>query len=192
MGIKIYTDGGCSGNPGPGGWAYIIVRDNKPDAKTGKGLPVRPSWAVKGAEEEIIAENYGGEPDTTNNRMELTAVIAALEALSKLKLPVEVFTVFTDSQYVQKGMSVWLKNWKRNSWRTSDRKPVKNRDLWEHLDELAGDLLIDWQWIKGHAGNEYNERCDRMTQRAVSFLQGQGGGSSIGCQRYFSFWHPHP
>ncbi|MDR2029488.1 MAG: ribonuclease HI [Treponema sp.] len=191
MGIKIYTDGGCSGNPGPGGWAYIIVRDNSPDTRTGDGLPIKSAWDTKG-EDEIIAENYGGELDTTNNRMELTAAIAALEALSKLKLPAEAIAVFTDSQYVQKGMSVWIKSWKRNSWRTGDRKPVRNRDLWERLDEAALNFPVDWQWIKGHAGNEYNERCDRMTQRAISFLQGQGIGGTIGGQRYFSFWSPAP
>jgi ribonuclease HI len=87
-------------------------------------------------------------------------------------------------------MSVWIKSWKRNSWRTGDRKPVKNRDLWEQLDKLASNFLINWEWIRGHAGNEYNERCDRMTQRATAGLQGQGGGGNIGGQRYFSFWSP--
>ncbi|MDR2759998.1 MAG: ribonuclease HI [Spirochaetaceae bacterium] len=190
MGIKIYTDGGCSGNPGPGGWAYIIIRDTSPDTGAGGGLPIRPPWSAGRGEDETIAENYGGELNTTNNRMELTAVIAALEAFAKLELPAEAVTVFTDSQYVQKGMILWIKSWKRNGWRTSDRKPVRNRDLWEQLDEMALNFPIDWQWVKGHAGNEYNERCDRMTQQAISFLQGRGAGGNIGGQRYFSFWHP--
>jgi ribonuclease HI len=187
MGITIYTDGGCSGNPGPGGWAYIIIRDNLPANKTAGVPQVRPSWARKTQEEEIIAENYGAEVDTTNNRMELTAVLEALEALSKLQLPSQELTVFTDSQYVQKGMSAWIKTWKRNDWRTGDRKPVKNQDLWEHLDELASQFIIEWLWVRGHAGNEYNERCDRMTQQAIAFLRGERGYRGIGGQRYLDF-----
>jgi ribonuclease HI len=185
MGIKIYTDGGCSGNPGPGGWAYMIVRDNSPNKKNGGRLQ-EPSWVTK-EEAEIITENYGAEFDTTNNRMELTAALAALEALSNLKLPSQDVTVFTDSQYVQKGMSAWIKSWKRNGWRTGERKPVKNRDLWERLDELAANFLINWQWVKGHAGNKYNERCDQMTKRAVASLLGEKGGRGGGSQRYLSF-----
>ncbi|MDR3167767.1 MAG: ribonuclease HI [Treponema sp.] len=186
MGIKIYTDGGCSGNPGPGGWAYMIIRDNSPNRKSGSHPQDKPSRSKK-EEAEIIAENYGAELDTTNNRMELTAAMAALEALSKIKLPSPEVTVFTDSQYVQKGMSAWIKSWKRNGWRTGDRKPVKNRDLWEQLDKLAVNFLIDWQWVKGHAGNEYNERCDQMTKRAVASLLGKEGGGRLGNQCYLSF-----
>jgi ribonuclease HI len=187
MGIKIYTDGGCSGNPGPGGWAYLIIRDNMPDNKTGAHLQAKPLWAKGRREEEIIAENYGAEVDTTNNRMELTAALEALEALAKLKRPSRVVTVFTDSQYVQKGMNLWIKSWKRNGWRTGDRKPVKNRDLWEQLDELAAQFLIEWFWVRGHAGNEYNERCDRMTQQAIAFLRDERGSRGIGGQRYLAF-----
>ncbi|MDR3019390.1 MAG: ribonuclease HI [Treponema sp.] len=147
--INIYTDGGCSGNPGPGGWAYIILR------QTFQG------W-------EIIAQEKGAESDTTNNKMELRAVIEALRALkSKNNVPRRA-AVFTDSQYVQKGISEWIHTWKRNSWRTSDKKPVKNKELWEELDALALEFSIGWKWVKGHAGNEYNERCDRMTQEAIA------------------------
>jgi len=146
--LKIYTDGGCSGNPGPGGWAYVII------IKTFQG-------------ESIIAENKGSQKETTNNRMELTAVIEALRAVKAASnLPRQV-SVYTDSQYVQKGITEWIRNWKRNSWRTSDKKPVKNYDLWTELDSLTGDFVINWEWVRGHAGNEYNERCDRMTQEAI-------------------------
>lgn len=163
----------------------MIIRDNSPDKKNGSRLQV-PSRVTK-ENVEIVTENYGAEFDTTNNRMELTAALAALEALSTLKLPVRDVTVFTDSQYVQKGMSVWMESWKRNGWRTWERKPVKNRDLWERLDELAANFLIDWQWVKGHAGNKYNERCDQMTRRAVASLLGERGGRGGGSQRYLSF-----
>jgi ribonuclease HI len=146
MGIMIYTDGGCSGNPGPGGWAYVIVQCDRP---------------------VILAEKWGAEQNTTNNRMELRAVIAALEDFSTLNLPPEEVTVCTDSQYVQKGITAWIHTWKRNGWRTSDKKPVKNQELWQRLDELSAVLLPKWQWVKGHAGNEFNERCDRMTQQAT-------------------------
>jgi ribonuclease HI len=146
--VKIYTDGGCSGNPGPGGWAYVIVED------TG-----------------IIAEKWGAEKNTTNNRMELGAVIAALDFLSVSALSPEKITVFTDSQYVQKGITQWIHTWKRNNWQTSGKEPVKNRELWQRLDELAGRFSIQWAWIKGHAGDEFNERCDRMTQEAISSLR---------------------
>jgi ribonuclease HI len=146
MNVKIYTDGGCSGNPGPGGWAYIIVGDEK-----------------------ILVEQYGAEKFTTNNRMELSAVINALEALSGLGIPVETLEVFTDSQYVQKGMSSWIYLWKQNEWTTSDRKPVKNKDLWHQLDVVSACPLIEikWTWVKGHAGNVFNERCDQMTRKAA-------------------------
>ena len=157
--IEIYTDGGCSGNPGPGGWAYVITGNGK--------------WGMENGESALLAEKWGAERSTTNNRMELQAVIAALEALVSMRLEDEKVTLFTDSQYVQKGISEWIHTWKRNSWRTSDKKPVKNQDLWQKLDALSsapGGFPITWAWVKGHAGNEYNERCDAMTQKAIASL----------------------
>jgi ribonuclease HI len=151
MDIRIYTDGGCSGNPGPGGWAYIIVGD------TGTGA-------------SVLAERRGAEGATTNNRMELNAAAEALRALPLLKLAPGRITVYTDSQYVQKGMSVWIHDWKRNAWRTSAGDPVKNQDLWKCLEELSSGLPLRWEWVKGHAGNEFNERCDRMTREAIDSL----------------------
>jgi len=149
--IKIYTDGGCSGNPGPGGWAFVFV------IQTFQGG-------------QVIAQNKGAEKKTTNNRMELTAVIEALRALKNkddtTQIPRQA-TVITDSQYVQKGITEWIRTWKRNSWRTSDKKPVKNQDLWIELDALANEFPLQWEWVKGHAGNEYNELCDAMTQEAI-------------------------
>jgi len=150
--LKIYTDGGCSGNPGPGGWAYVMVLKN-----------------YQG--EQIIAQRKGAEGDTTNNRMELTAVIKALRALKRMdKIPNRA-VVYTDSQYVQRGITEWIHAWKENSWKTSDKKPVKNQDLWNELDTLAGEFKITWKWVRGHAGNEYNELCDEMTQAAVASLR---------------------
>ena len=149
--IHIYTDGGCSGNPGPGGWAYIILLETFQGHK-------------------ILAERWGAEKKTTNNRMELLAVINSLEDLkTRDGLPVQA-SVYTDSQYVQKGITDWINKWKQNSWRTSDKKPVKNQDLWLHLDTLAEAFSINWVWIKGHAGNEHNERCDKLTQKAIASL----------------------
>ena len=145
---KIYTDGGCSGNPGPGGWAYVIIMN------TFQG-------------DQIVAQNKGSKKDTTNNKMELTAVIEALRELKKNGASQKV-SVYTDSQYVQKGISEWIINWKRNSWKTSDKKPVKNQELWVELDSLASEFSINWEWVKGHAGNEYNEMCDKMTQEAIA------------------------
>jgi ribonuclease HI len=149
--LKIFTDGGCSGNPGPGGWAYVMVNT------TFQG-------------EKIIKEDKGGERNTTNHRMELMAVISALKTLKTLEGPRQA-RVFTDSQYVQKGMTEWIHAWKRNSWRTSDKKPVKNQDLWVELDSLAAEIPLQWEWVKGHAGDKYNERCDRMTQEAIALLK---------------------
>ena len=159
--IQIYTDGGCSGNPGPGGWAYVIIKKEK-----GK---------IKNEEDSeksvLIAENWGGERSTTNNRMELMAVIAVLEYLPHIKPPVEEITLYTDSQYVQKGMTVWVKDWKSRGWKTSAKKPVKNQDLWLRLDTLASGFSIDWVWVKGHAGNKFNEQCDALTQKAIASYQ---------------------
>ncbi|HEY9530271.1 MAG TPA: ribonuclease HI [Burkholderiales bacterium] len=137
--VEIFTDGACRGNPGPGGWG-VLLRAN-------------------GVEKEL----WGGEADTTNNRMELTAVIRALEAL---KRPCRA-RLYTDSQYVQKGISEWIHRWKRSGWRTADRKPVKNEDLWRRLDELAQMHKIEWHWVKGHAGHPENERADRLANKGI-------------------------
>jgi len=152
MALDIYTDGGCSGNPGPGGWAFVMVQ------KTYQG-------------EIVIEEKQGAEANTTNNRMELMAVISALNALKTGKDLPRQAVVYTDSQYVQKGITEWIHKWKQNSWRTSDKAPVKNQDLWLLLDKLAEELAITWKWVKGHAGNLYNERCDYLTQKAIAGLQ---------------------
>ena len=146
--MKIYTDGGCSGNPGPGGWAFVMVLDTFQGGK-------------------ILTEQSGGEKDTTNNRMELTAVIESLRALKTMNGAPRQVAIYTDSQYVQKGITEWIGKWKRNAWRTSDKKPVKNQDLWLELDSLAGRFSLAWVWVRGHSGIEYNERCDRMTQEAI-------------------------
>ena len=137
--IDIYTDGACKGNPGPGGWgAYLI----------------------SGAHEKEI---FGGEAETTNNRMELTAVI---EALRMLKNPSKI-RLFIDSQYVKNGINLWISNWKKTGWKTSNKKPVKNVDLWIMLDELVPRHEIEWIWVKGHAGNLGNERADDLANRGV-------------------------
>lgn len=140
--VRIYTDGACKGNPGPGGWGVLLK---------------------SGAREK---ELFGGEPETTNNRMELTAVIRALEAL---KRACEI-DLYTDSQYVQKGVSEWLADWKRRGWRTADKKPVKNAELWRRLDELARGHRIEWHWVRGHAGHAENERADQLANRGVKSL----------------------
>ena len=137
--IKIYTDGACKGNPGIGGWGAIIMQGEK------------------------NIELFGGENETTNNRMELMAVIMALKEISSnLEL-----TIYTDSTYVQKGISEWIKNWKVNNWRSSSKKPVKNKDLWIELDEAVGSRKINWEWVKGHAGNEGNEKADELANQGV-------------------------
>jgi ribonuclease HI/L-serine deaminase len=151
--IKIYTDGGCAGNPGPGGWAYVIIGDKDPQDKP-----------------TIIIEKWGAEKYTTNNRMELQAVIAALETLVELKLSPGNVTVYTDSQYVQKGISIWIHAWKKKAWMTTGKQPVKNKELWVRLDALATAFPITWEWVKGHAGDTFNERCDRMAQEAIRSL----------------------
>lgn len=137
--IKIYTDGACKGNPGVGGWGAIIMQDEK------------------------NIELFGGENETTNNRMELMAVIMALKEISS---NLEI-TIYTDSTYVQKGISDWIKNWKVNNWRSSSKKPVKNKDLWIMLDEAVGSRKINWEWVKGHAGNEGNEKADELANQGV-------------------------
>ena len=140
--IVVFTDGGCRGNPGPGGWGALLQAGS--------------------AEKEL----WGGENDTTNNRMELTAVIRALEAL-KRRVSVQIHT---DSQYVQKGISQWIHNWKKNGWRTADKSPVKNADLWQRLDLLSAKHDITWIWVKGHAGHPENERADRLANRGIDEL----------------------
>jgi ribonuclease HI len=150
--MEVYTDGGCSGNPGPGGWAYVII--NGDAAVPGSAAPL---------------EDWGAEASTTNNRMELQAVIAALQYI-RGKGEVSEIAIHTDSQYVQKGITEWINEWKSRGWKTSAKKPVKNQDLWQRMDALSAGLLITWVWVKGHAGNKYNERCDLLTQKAIASL----------------------
>ena len=137
--LKIWTDGSCLGNPGPGGWAFI--------ATNGKD----------------VSERNGGEANTTNNRMELTAVIKALSAAKKH----DEIEIHTDSQYVKNGMEKWVRQWKNNNWKNAEKKPVKNKELWQQLDELAQQKSIKWVWVKGHAGQEMNERCDELARNAA-------------------------
>ncbi len=144
--VAIWTDGACSGNPGPGGWGAILRAD--------------------GRERELC----GGEPATTNNRMELTAAIVALEALTS---PCRV-ELRTDSQYLRGGVTAWIHTWKRNGWRAADKKPVKNDDLWRRLDAAAQRHEIDWRWVKGHAGDAMNERADALARQGMApFLPGK-------------------
>ncbi|MGI6247701.1 MAG: ribonuclease HI [Pseudochelatococcus sp.] len=138
--ITIYTDGACSGNPGPGGWGALLM--------------------FRGTEKELT----GGEAHTTNNRMELTAAIMALEAL---KRPC-VVDLHTDSQYVRQGITSWLANWKQRGWKTADRKPVKNDDLWRRLDEAAGHHDVTWHWVRGHNGHPENERVDALARAGMA------------------------
>ncbi len=142
--LIAYTDGACSGNPGPGGWGvFLIAREN------GKVLKER--------------ELFGGAADTTNNRMEL---LAAINALNALKKPATM-TVITDSVYVKDGITKWIHGWKRNNWKNSQKKPVKNEDLWKLLDKAAAQHSVTWEWIKGHAGNAGNERADVLARRGM-------------------------
>ncbi len=142
--VEAFTDGGCRGNPGPGGWGAVLRYDD--------------------TEKEL----FGGERHTTNNRMELMAAIAALEAL---KRPCRV-VVTTDSTYVKQGITSWITSWRRNGWRTAGRKPVKNVDLWQRLDEAAARHQVEWRWVKGHAGHPGNERADALANRAMDRLTG--------------------
>lgn len=151
--VEIWTDGACSGNPGPGGWGAILIYG------------------------EVQKEMSGAEPETTNNRMELQAAIAALSALRR---PCKVI-LHTDSQYVKGGITGWIFGWKKNGWRTADKKPVKNVDLWQALDEAIRCHEIEWRWVKGHAGNELNERADQLAREAIKAMREAGkaaGGNS--------------
>ncbi len=143
--LYAYTDGACSGNPGPGGWGVLLV------AREG---------------EAVLRERTlcGGEAATTNNRMELLAAISALETLAR---PSEIIVV-TDSAYVKNGVTGWIHGWKRNGWKTADRKPVKNVDLWQRLDAAAARHRVTWRWIKGHAGHEENERADALAREGMA------------------------
>jgi ribonuclease HI len=140
--VEAFTDGACLGNPGPGGWAALL--------------------RAKGVEKMIA----GGEPDTTNNRMEMMAAISALEALTR---PCSV-DLYTDSQYVKNGIGSWIHNWKRNGWKTADKKPVKNVDLWQRLQKACARHVIEWHWVRGHAGHPGNERADRLANRGVESI----------------------
>ncbi|MDG9926826.1 MULTISPECIES: ribonuclease HI [Pseudomonas] len=137
--VEIYTDGACKGNPGPGGWGALLI--------------------YKGAEKEL----WGGEPNTTNNRMELMAAICALIALTR---PCRVRLV-TDSQYVMKGIQEWMPNWKKRGWKTSTKEPVKNADLWQALDEQVNRHQVEWRWVRGHTGHPGNEKADQLANRGV-------------------------
>jgi len=148
--VVIHTDGACSGNPGPGGWGVIL--ESGPHRK----------------------ELKGGEPMTTNNRMELTAAIEALEAL---KAPSDV-DLYTDSNYLRGGITSWIKSWKRNGWRTADKKPVKNVELWQRLDQACSRHTVRWHWVKGHVGHDLNERADELAREGMApFLGARRKGS---------------
>ena len=144
MDVEIFTDGACKGNPGPGGWGAILRAMRKDGEPTERELS-------------------GSEAETTNNRMELTA---AIEGLAALKKPARV-VLTTDSEYVMKGIREWLPNWKKRGWKTADKKPVKNVDLWKRLDAALGPHQIKWEWVKGHAGHPENERCDELARTAA-------------------------
>ncbi|MBU1375931.1 MAG: ribonuclease HI [Alphaproteobacteria bacterium] len=146
-GVVIYTDGACSGNPGPGGWGAILMHGTS------------------------VKELSGGELQTTNNRMELMGAIGALEALTK---PCQV-ELHTDSTYVMKGISEWIHNWKRRGWKTADGKPVKNDDLWRRLDEARARHDVKWRWVKGHSGHEHNDRADELARRGLEDTRAAAG-----------------
>lgn len=143
--LFAYTDGACSGNPGPGGWGALLI------ARAG---------------DQVLKERElnGGAPDTTNNRMELLAAISALEALDRRS----TITVVTDSAYVKNGITSWMANWKRRGWKTADKKPVKNEDLWRRLDDAAARHDVTWEWVKGHAGHPQNERADALARAGMA------------------------
>ena len=141
--IEIFTDGACKGNPGPGGWGALL-RYN-----------------------DVEKEFYGGEKNTTNNRMEL---MAAIEGLAKLKEPC-VVVLTTDSQYVRKGITEWIKNWKKNGWKTASKKPVSNADLWQRLDQIQQRHEIQWNWVKGHSGHRENEIADQLANRGIDSVR---------------------
>lgn len=154
-GITVFTDGSCLGNPGPGGWGAVILYENQ------------------------VLEFSGGEALTTNNRMELTGVIRVLEELKKTGFYAgQRICIHIDSQYVKNGITSWIKTWKKNGWKTASKTPVKNKELWCELEELTGEFNIDWVWVKGHAGNKYNEICDRLAQtesrKFQALLPGEG------------------
>ena len=136
----IYTDGACSGNPGPGGWGAVILDEEKNETNIS-----------------------GEEKDTTNNRMELTAPIMALKRIKKASKII----IYTDSIYLKNGITTWIKNWENNGWMNSNKKPVKNKDLWLTLNQLSKEKIIDWKWIKAHAGNKYNEMADKLATEAI-------------------------
>lgn len=143
--LIIYTDGGCSGNPGPGGWAFVLL------------------------DGDSRRERSGGENYTTNNKMELTAVIEGLRtARDEFSATTRRVDLYTDSQYVKNGITGWIYNWEKNGWITSAKKPVKNREYWQELKSVSSGLDLRWHWVKGHAGNELNERCDQMVQEEIS------------------------
>lgn len=138
--LKIYTDGGCSGNPGRGAWAYVLLEN----------------------EDDVIKEAAAGVEYTTNNQMELTAVIEALKETEKMFGTDFEAEVYTDSQYVKNGITQWIHNWVKNGWKTANKKPVKNAELWAELKALDDKLNLEWNWVKGHSGDKYNERCDTL------------------------------
>ena len=146
--VIVHTDGACSGNPGSGGWGAIL------------------QWG------DHHKELKGGEPHTTNNRMELTAAIMALESL---KRPCAV-DLHTDSEYLRQGITSWIHNWKRNGWKTADRKPVKNVDLWQRLDATLAQHKVQWHWVRGHAGNDLNERADELAREAIADIRSAARG----------------
>ncbi len=141
--IRIYTDGACRGNPGPGGWGAVLMHGDK------------------------VKKLYGGEKETTNNRMELTAVIKALECIKGTKWSLEITS---DSKYVLQGITEWIEGWKRKGWRNASKKPVMNADLWQRLDELVQPFEISWHWVKGHSGHPENEMADQLANQGIDEL----------------------